>query len=539
MEVVVEHVVGVVGARLGDAAPGGDLGEDGVKESEAIEEAEAGAGVGEGEDPSELVADALGSGAGDGRGAGGDLVRGGGVDVEMELGGDTGTAKEAEGVGVEDGGGGHTEAAGGDVVEAAGDVDGGGAADGDGEGVDGEVAAAEVVVEGALQLGDIDVADGAGVEDDAGDGVVAVELDEVAVEGGGEVTGKGEGIAVDGNVEVVDGAAEERVAHRAADGEGGDAGFIGERVDAGEERGDRGGEADIGHGDSMGVGGAGVPPAATVCEDVCVRGLGGHEQRMARDRCEDLFVRAGRQPLHGCRAGHRLRAVCGGGCDPGGGVGLAGGDFGGDGVVVVDGGADGDEFAAGGDVVDVEDAVDVVDLVLEGLGEEGVDGGLDAEVAAVAVDGLGGDVAGAGDLGLVAGHGEAALHDEAFARVLDDLGVDEGEEAVVVRLDDDDAEGDADLGSGEADAGGGAHGLDHLVDELVDGGIDAADAMGFLAEDGVGGDVDRQDAHGVRVSNGGREREGWSCAGGGGVCAPLSDAGEGRSTPPGRVGCQR
>ena len=71
----------------------------------------------------------------------------------------------------------------------------------------------------------------------------------------------------------------------------------------------------------------------------------------------------------------------------------------------------------------------------------------------------------AGEVAAIAGDREAALLDLALAAALDELGVDEGEGGLLGHAEDDDAQRDADLRRGEADAAGGVHALDHVVDE--------------------------------------------------------------------------
>ena len=122
-----------------------------------------------------------------------------------------------------------------------------------------------------------------------------------------------------------------------------------------------------------------------------------------------------------------------------------------------------------GEAVDVEDAVDVVDLVLECLGQEVVLG-LDADLLAGGFEALGDDGRGAGHLlDAVAGNREAALRDEALAAALHDLRVDQRERLLFWEPDDDDTQRDADLRRGEAHAVRLVHAVDHVFDELVDG----------------------------------------------------------------------
>ena len=152
------------------------------------------------------------------------------------------------------------------------------------------------------------------------------------------------------------------------------------------------------------------------------------------------------------------------------------------------------------DVVDEENAFEVVDLVEQGAGE--IIFGSQADFGAVFEESFDLDFLGAGDETVEFGNGEAAfVVGLGFAVGLDDFGVDEGGEGVFgfvleVVADDDNALVDAELGSGHGGGelvgvlllplqGGGGH----IGDDLVGFIGDFADTAGFLAQAGVrGGD---------------------------------------------------
>lgn len=153
------------------------------------------------------------------------------------------------------------------------------------------------------------------------------------------------------------------------------------------------------------------------------------------------------------------------------------------------------------DMVDEEDAVEVVDLVLENAGE--TVGGLNADLGAVFEEGFETGFGVAGDKTVDVRNGEAAfVIGGFFAFVFDDFGVDEGDEIGVflfvhVFADDDNALVVAQLRGGES---GGEFefvgffpvegGLAHFGDNVEDFRGDLADFGGFFAEFGVGGGDD-------------------------------------------------
>ena len=128
----------------------------------------------------------------------------------------------------------------------------------------------------------------------------------------------------------------------------------------------------------------------------------------------------------------------------------------------------------GREPIDEQEAVDVVDLVAERAGEE-----LRSRVdplLAVGVQAAHGHLGRPDGGAVVPGNGQAALHHLLLAGALHELGIDELDDLLRIvahrEVDDDDPEGHVDLGGRQADAGGGVHGLDHVVQEVADGVVD-------------------------------------------------------------------
>jgi len=116
-------------------------------------------------------------------------------------------------------------------------------------------------------------------------------------------------------------------------------------------------------------------------------------------------------------------------------------------------------------VVDVEHTVEVVDLVLEGLGQQV--GRLLADLFPVGIAPFGGHRDGTLDVPVIAGNAQARLSDLPLAGFLDDLRVDEHHVVLLGRGNDDDTHRHANLVGRQADAGGGMHRLAHVLDELL------------------------------------------------------------------------
>ena len=96
---------------------------------------------------------------------------------------------------------------------------------------------------------------------------------------------------------------------------------------------------------------------------------------------------------------------------------------------------------------------------------------------------------GALDAVVDAGHRQAAF--VAFHALVagpQQLGVDQHQALVAFfrHVDHDQALVHVDLGGGQADALGLVHGLEHVVDQLAQGGIDRGDGLGHLVQAGVG-----------------------------------------------------
>ena len=132
--------------------------------------------------------------------------------------------------------------------------------------------------------------------------------------------------------------------------------------------------------------------------------------------------------------------------------------------------------------------MEVVDFVEHGAGQEFCT--LYFEEFAFDVLGADFDPGVALDLFANVGEGEAAFFFGLLAAAVDDFGIDEDEAVfgalVEADVDDGDLLGDGDLGGGEADALGGVHAVEHLVDELGELGGEFGDGFALFEEDGVG-----------------------------------------------------
>jgi hypothetical protein len=141
--------------------------------------------------------------------------------------------------------------------------------------------------------------------------------------------------------------------------------------------------------------------------------------------------------------------------------------------------ADRDEVVERLEVVDVELAGEVVELVLEGASEE--PGARDLDLLAQTVLGDDPDSLLAGDVGHVARDREAAFEVPVLAGRADDARVDELVE-LLLDLDDAGLERLAQLRRGEADAGCVAHRLGQVVEQLVEVLAEAVDRLAAQAQ---------------------------------------------------------
>src|SRR6266852_1427262 len=133
-----------------------------------------------------------------------------------------------------------------------------------------------------------------------------------------------------------------------------------------------------------------------------------------------------------------------------------------------------------GQPVGEEDAVQVVDLVLDGARQQRV--ALDLHRLPLAVEPACHHLHVAFDLADVARNREAALQADLLALPLHHLRVHEGVQ-VGVGLDDHHAQPDAHLGCRQPDARGGDHRVHHVIDQLADAAIDTRHPPRLLAKD--------------------------------------------------------
>ena len=151
-------------------------------------------------------------------------------------------------------------------------------------------------------------------------------------------------------------------------------------------------------------------------------------------------------------------------------------------------------FGGGVHAVDEEDAVEMVNLVLRGAGEEA--GGFEVEFVPGEVARVDGDFRGAANLGADFRDAEAAFGAGLFPFGFCDGRIDENQGHRQGRRDgprlfagghinDGEQNRFADLLRGQADAVGGVHGLHHIRGELAVVGRDVIDALALLAQDRV------------------------------------------------------
>jgi hypothetical protein len=150
------------------------------------------------------------------------------------------------------------------------------------------------------------------------------------------------------------------------------------------------------------------------------------------------------------------------------------------------------------DVVDEEDAVEVVDLVLQHRGQKAL--GQDFSELAFAVEGAGAHGGGPLDLGVIFRNAEAALFvGRALLGRPHDLGIDEHLRVrrflLLRHVDHQEADRLGDLDRRQADAGRFMHGLDHVVDQAAQRIVDRFDLPADEAQLGVGQNDDRSLGH--------------------------------------------
>ena len=139
------------------------------------------------------------------------------------------------------------------------------------------------------------------------------------------------------------------------------------------------------------------------------------------------------------------------------------------------------------EVADVEFAVQMIGLVQEGAGEQFFAGLF--EQFSVHVLGANGHFVRARYVLAELWNAQAAFVLDVLALGVNDFGIDENELGVGIffesYIDDGDAPRNADLRGGQADALGGVHGLEHVVDELLQFFVEGRDFFRGLFEDRI------------------------------------------------------
>jgi hypothetical protein len=139
-----------------------------------------------------------------------------------------------------------------------------------------------------------------------------------------------------------------------------------------------------------------------------------------------------------------------------------------------------------GQIVDEHLAHQMIHFVLDAHRQQAV--GLQFERLAVAVERAHGDALGGVTLSNTPGTDRQPSSLSSRPDCGDDLGVDEHAQLVVGLgdVDDDHALVNVDLGRGQPDAGGGVHGLGHVVDQLTDARIHRRNRLGYGVETRIG-----------------------------------------------------
>src|SRR5688572_21616864 len=143
-------------------------------------------------------------------------------------------------------------------------------------------------------------------------------------------------------------------------------------------------------------------------------------------------------------------------------------------------------------MVEKEDAVEMVDLVLDRTGLE--PGGVAAVAIALEVGGLQHDPLGPGHVTVDLRNREAALLGGGFPLALQDHGVDH-DEPVAVGVDHRDPPGDPHLVRRQPYATRGVHGLEHVAHQPAHLVVGSADLFAAPAKDGRAEQVQREQAH--------------------------------------------
>jgi len=134
--------------------------------------------------------------------------------------------------------------------------------------------------------------------------------------------------------------------------------------------------------------------------------------------------------------------------------------------------------------VNVDRALQMVNLVLEGLSEQPFRI-RDADFLAVGVACLDGHFLLPENPAPVARNGEAPFFKEVLTLRLDDLGVYQHVQLVLVGLDDRNLQRHADLRRGQPDPRRIAHGLDHVLDERPDRGVEPRDPACLVSQNWI------------------------------------------------------
>ena len=148
-----------------------------------------------------------------------------------------------------------------------------------------------------------------------------------------------------------------------------------------------------------------------------------------------------------------------------------------------------------GEIIDVQLAVEMVDLVLDTLRQQPLAGEL--EGLAFSVQRLDGGLAVPLDLVVMPRHRQAALLDQLGGLGGNDLGIDHHNRRIFLgrAVHDGESQRDTDLGGCQSNARGVVHGLEHVVDQCLQVVVELFDRLADIAETRIWMVKNFQDCH--------------------------------------------
>lgn len=129
-------------------------------------------------------------------------------------------------------------------------------------------------------------------------------------------------------------------------------------------------------------------------------------------------------------------------------------------------------------MIDKQDTVEVVYLVLQSLGQESFP--FDSHLFPLAIQGLGLDRQAPSYGGHIAWKTETPFFYLSLPSDLDDLRIDQDDEILLGRLNDRNSQRHSNLRSGKTDTRCRSHGINHIIDKLLNGPVDGLNLLRFL-----------------------------------------------------------